>query len=181
MRILVGEDEQAARWYRRGAEAGYVGAQVQYAGLLLQGRGAAKDEEAAARWYAAAAAQGDRYSYLALAELHTSGTGVARDPVEAHALAVVAAAVLQRSDLLDERLAQLKEGLEKQLSPDQTKAANLRARTIRPDLDHLRSAKALEDPLTVLLGLAGLGLGTIVATIVVMVVYRRARRAFRQD
>jgi TPR repeat protein len=43
------EDEEAARWFRRGAGAGDLGAQHDYALLLLQGRGVIKDEQAAAR------------------------------------------------------------------------------------------------------------------------------------
>jgi uncharacterized protein len=45
------EDEEAARWSRRGADAGDLGAQHDYALLLLQGRGVIKNEQAAARWY----------------------------------------------------------------------------------------------------------------------------------
>src|SRR5262245_46523250 len=73
------EDEEAARWFGHGADAGNLDAMREYAFLLLQGRGVPKDEPAAARWYSKLAAQGDRFSYLALAELHASGTGVTYD------------------------------------------------------------------------------------------------------
>ena len=51
MHLADKEDEEAARWFRRGAEAGDFAAQQDYALLLLQGRGVIKDEQAAACWY----------------------------------------------------------------------------------------------------------------------------------
>ena len=69
MHIAGKEDEEAARWFRRGAEVGDLAAQHDYALLLLQGRGVIKDEQAATRWYSAAAAQGGKSCYLPLAEL----------------------------------------------------------------------------------------------------------------
>ena len=71
---------------------------------------------------------------LRLAELYASGTGVARDPVEAYALAVIAEAVLDDSDMFGVRLAELKAALGKELSPTQMKVARLRAQAMRPDL-----------------------------------------------
>ena len=50
MHLADKEDEEPARWFRRGAEAGDLAGQHDYALLLLQGRGDIKDEQAAARW-----------------------------------------------------------------------------------------------------------------------------------
>ena len=134
MHLADKEDEEAARWFRRGAEAGDLAAQHDYALLLLQGRGVIKDEKAAARWYSAAAAQGGKSCFMPLAELYASGTGVARDPFEAYALAVIAEVVLDDSDLFGVRLAELKAALGKELSPTQMKVARSRAQAMRPDL-----------------------------------------------
>ena len=171
------EDEEAARWFSRGADAGNLDAMREYAFLLLQGRGVPKDEPAAARWYSKLAAQGDRFSYLALAELRASGTGVAYDLIEAYALASIAEAVLDDSDLFGERLGRLKGTLEMELSPTQMKAASLRARAMRPDLERLRIPKEESRPSALIMPLVllALGLGSIVA----IVVYRSARRAAR--
>ena len=143
MHIAGKEDEEAARWFRRGAEVGDLAAQHDYALLLLQGRGVIKDEQAATRWYSAAAAQGGKSCYLPLAELYASGTGVARDPVEAYALAVIAEAILDDSDMFGVRLAELKAALGKELSPTQMKVARSRAQAMRPDLRRGIVAKEL--------------------------------------
>jgi TPR repeat protein len=87
MHLTDKEDEEAVRWYKRGAELGELDAQNTYAWLLLQGRGVDKDEQAAAREYLAAALRGHGYSILDVAKLYASGTGVTRDPVEAYAFA----------------------------------------------------------------------------------------------
>lgn len=171
------EDEEAARWFGRGADAGNLDAMREYAFLVLQGRGVTKDQPAAARWYSKLTAQGDKFSYLPLAELYASGTGVAYDLVEAYALASIAEAVLDDSDLFGERLGRLKGTLEMELAPTQMKAASLRARAMRPDLKRLRFAKEESRPSAPIapLVLVALGLGTIVA----IVIYRSARRAAR--
>ena len=142
MHLADKEDEEAARWFRRGADAGDLGAQHSYALLLLQGRGLIKDEQAAARWYSAQVAQGDKYSYLRLAELYASGTGVARDPVQAYALAAIAEVVLDDSDLFGVRLAKMKAAVGRDLSPAQMKVASSRAQAMRPDLRRLMIARS---------------------------------------
>jgi TPR repeat protein len=170
------EEEEAARWFGRGAEAGDLNSMHEYALLLLQGCGLAKDEQAAARWYYKLAAQGDGFSHLALAELYASGTGVAYDLVEAYALAAIAEAILDDSDLYGMRLARLKARVEMELSPTEMKAARLRAQAMRPELKRmLENQPAQPFAQTMLLSLAALGLATIVA----VVVYRSARHPDR--
>jgi uncharacterized protein len=130
MYLRDGEDEQAAIWLRRGAEAGHPGAQVDYAGLLLTGRGVAQNEQEAARWLAAAAAQGEKHAYLPLAQLYDAETDVRRDPVEAYALAMIAEAVLSASDFEPERRArELRKRLARELSQEGRRAGAVRART----------------------------------------------------
>jgi hypothetical protein len=90
--------EEAARWYRRGAEFGYQNSQVSYAWMLLKGRGVARDESEAFRWYLAAANGGHPYSYLATAEMYAVGKGTKRDPIEALAQVEIGLRVLQPSD-----------------------------------------------------------------------------------
>jgi hypothetical protein len=136
------QDEEAAYWYRRGAEIGDALSQETYASILLQGRGVAKNEPEAARWLSEAAAQGSKYAYLSLAELYAEGRGVARDPLEAYALAAIAEAVLDDSDFEPERQAtELKVRLAKELSPEAIRTALERARTRRPDLGDIATAK----------------------------------------
>jgi TPR repeat protein len=127
------EDEEAAHWYLRGAEAGDPDSQFMYAWLLLQGRGVPRNEGEAARWYSAAAAQGHGDSYFELARLFAEGIGVSPNTVEAYALASIAEVAVDPSEA--DRASQLKARLAQDLSSEQIKAAVLRANAIRPDLE----------------------------------------------
>jgi TPR repeat protein len=76
----VAEDPaEAARWYRRSAEQGFVGAQNNLAAMLEEGLGVAKNETEAARWYKAAAEQGDEHAQHSLAHMYWDGRGVHKD------------------------------------------------------------------------------------------------------
>lgn len=68
-------------------------------------------------------------------------------PAEAYALAVIAEAVLDDSDLFGVRLAELQAAVGKELSPTRMKAASSRARAMRPDLRLRMIAKEQPEPL----------------------------------
>jgi TPR repeat protein len=127
--------EEAARWYRRGAELGYQNSQVNYAWMLLQGRGVARDDSEAFRWFLAAANSGHPYSYLATAEMYAVGKGTERDPIEALAQVEIALKVLQSSETQNLETARaLRNQLAAELTPPQIEEALRRAREKRPDV-----------------------------------------------
>jgi TPR repeat protein len=127
--------EEAARWYRRGAELGYQNSQVNYAWMLLKGRGIARDESEAFRWFLAAANSGHPYSYLATAEMYATGKGTERDPIEALAQVEIALKVLQTSETQNLETARtLRSQLAAELAPPQIEEALRRAREKRPDV-----------------------------------------------
>jgi len=66
---------EAARWYRRAAESGHAGAQVNLATMYLEGHGVRRDVAQAVTWYRAAAAQGNTMAQLELAMLYDTGAG----------------------------------------------------------------------------------------------------------
>ena len=71
--LLLPDDEQAERWFRRAAEGDH--AYAAYAlGKLLQSQ-----ERPASEWYEQAAAQGNEYAQYRLAKLHLTGEGVEKD------------------------------------------------------------------------------------------------------
>ena len=49
------DEAEGARWHRKAAEAGHVGAMKDLAAMYLKGRGVPKDEKEAAAWYRKAA------------------------------------------------------------------------------------------------------------------------------
>jgi TPR repeat protein len=127
--------EEAARWYRRGAELGDPQSQVSYALLLRQGQGVVRDEAEAFRWFLAAAKSGYAYAYLATAEMYASGEGTERDPIEALAQVEIALNVLQTSETQSLKKARaLQSQLAQELSPKQIREARGRAHERRPDV-----------------------------------------------
>jgi TPR repeat protein len=89
---LPKNDEEAARWYRRAAEAGSMEAALNLGRMLKAGRGASRDPAEAARLLRAAADAGNGRAQLELAELLLEGMGVSKDEVEAARLLRLAAA-----------------------------------------------------------------------------------------
>lgn len=127
--------EEAARWYRRGAELGDQNSQVSYAWMLLKGRGVGYDEREAFRWYLAAANGGHPYSYLATAEMYAAGKGTERNPIEAMAQVEIALKVLQESETQNLKTARtLRSQLAAELTPLQIEEALRRAQEKRPDV-----------------------------------------------
>ena len=74
---------EAARWYGEAARNGHVGAQVEYAIILFNGRGVPKDEETAARWLQQAANSDNPLAQTRLARLYAEGRGVKANPEQA--------------------------------------------------------------------------------------------------
>jgi uncharacterized protein len=74
---------QSVRWYRRGAEAGSLEAQLAVATAHYLGRGTALDRALAARWFRLAAQAGDGGAMYLYASMLESGDGIERDLAEA--------------------------------------------------------------------------------------------------
>jgi hypothetical protein len=89
---LPKDGAEAARWYRRAAEAGDVEAALALGRILKEGQGTSPDPAEAARWLGLAADAGRGEAQYALAELHRDGRGVPRDLAEAARLFRLAAA-----------------------------------------------------------------------------------------
>ncbi|MGN0869509.1 MAG: tetratricopeptide repeat protein [Akkermansia sp.] len=79
------DTEGALRWLTRAAEEGYLPAQVDLAGIYLNGGkgGLPPDHAAAFRWFSAAAAQGHTASHVFLGQLCYDGRGTPRDEAAA--------------------------------------------------------------------------------------------------
>jgi len=71
--------KQAAQWYERAAQLGFVTAQFDLANLYYDGHGFPHDLKQAARWYTAAAQGGHAKAQLYLAEMYENGDGVEKN------------------------------------------------------------------------------------------------------
>jgi uncharacterized protein len=74
---------QSVQWYRRGAEAGSLDAQLAVGTAHYLGRGAALDKAQAARWFRLAAQAGDGGAMYLYASMLENGEGIDRDLAEA--------------------------------------------------------------------------------------------------
>ena len=81
------DDAEAAQWFRKAAEQGHTGAQVNLGILYANGWGVKQDPAEAARWYRAAADQGDVDAQYRLSRLYETGQGVQQDAAEAVTMA----------------------------------------------------------------------------------------------
>jgi hypothetical protein len=81
----VASPGEAARWYRRAADAGLAWAQYNLAHLLLDGNGLKRDAAAALQWYRRAAGQGHVRAMNLVGRCLERGWGCACDPAQARA------------------------------------------------------------------------------------------------
>src|SRR5580698_1625541 len=68
--------KQSAFWYRKAADQGDPGAQVELGYFYINGIGVDQDPTQAVRWFARAAASGSSLAKLDLATLYLKGAGV---------------------------------------------------------------------------------------------------------
>ena len=78
--VLPFDPAQAAEWYRRAADKGHVGAQINLAVMSLDGYGVRRDAVQAVAWYRKAADRGDALAQFSLGSIYETGLdGIARD------------------------------------------------------------------------------------------------------
>eukprot|EP00729_Bicosta_minor_P032566 gene32566-biopygen11449 len=74
---------EAAKWFRKAAEAGYAMAQCNLGNRYLNGEGVEQDHVEAAKWYRESAEAGDAQAQCNLGNRYHKGEGVEQDHVEA--------------------------------------------------------------------------------------------------
>jgi TPR repeat protein len=98
---------QAAQWFRRAADNGDLGAEVEFAIRLFNGDGVPKDEARAARYFLHAAQRGNAIAQNRIAKLYVAGRGVPKNLVEAAAWNLAAASQGRSDAGLDQATAGL--------------------------------------------------------------------------
>lgn len=91
-RLRRQDEGEAAKWYQKSAEQGYVVARHNLGYLYSEGRGVARDYAEAAKWYRLAAAQKYASSQNNLGMFYLNGRGVEQDYVIAYMWFELAAA-----------------------------------------------------------------------------------------
>lgn len=83
---VASDPKQAALWYRKAADQGFIIGEIHLAALYRDGAGKTfpRDVEAAAAWYRKAADAGDSGAQGTLGILYAFGQGVPRNDVEAY-------------------------------------------------------------------------------------------------
>ena len=117
---------QAKEWFEKAAKQGHVGAQVDLGTLYLQGAGAPQSVQMALFWFSRAAEQGDGLACAKLGWMYAEGQGVLQDSVQAHMWYSLAAAHGEQ------RAAEARDALAKQMTPAQITEAQKRAREWKP-------------------------------------------------
>lgn len=119
--------KEAAKWYLRAAEEGYVDAAQHRLGILYEeGLGVPQDYTEAAKWFRLAADQGHQEAQFALSRLYYRGRGVPQDYVLSHKWANLAAAQGFRN------AGAAREALEKMMTSEQIAEAQRLAREWKP-------------------------------------------------
>ena len=76
------DDQQALKWFHRGAHKGSADAQFSLGKFYFGGRGVRKDEEYALKWFVLAAEQGDADAAYEAGKLQARGKGNVRQDRE---------------------------------------------------------------------------------------------------
>ena len=74
---------EAAKWYRKAAEAGYAPAQSNLGNMYRDGEGVEQDHVEAVTWYRKSAEAGDAPAQFNLGTMYFNGKGVGQDHIEA--------------------------------------------------------------------------------------------------
>jgi TPR repeat protein len=116
----------AKEWFEKAAKQGHVGAQADLGMLYLKGAGAPQSAQMALFWFSRAAEQGDGLACAKLGWMYEEGQGVFQDSVQAHMWYSLAAAHGEQ------RAAEARDALAKQMTPAQIAEAQKLAREWRP-------------------------------------------------
>lgn len=117
---------QAKEWFEKAAKQGHAGAQTNLGTLYLQGEGAPQSAQMALFWFSRAAEQGDVLAFAKLGWIYAQGRGMLQDFIQAHMWYNLSAAQGEQ------RAAEARDALAKQMTPAQIAEAQRLAREWKP-------------------------------------------------
>jgi len=118
--------QEAVMWYRQAAEQGLAVAQFNLGNRYAKGKGVSQDYQEAAKWFRRAAEQGDASAQFNLGIAYRQGRGVPKNYVQAYLWATLA----EGKGI--EEVVELRDSLEKIMTPDQLAEAQRLAREWKP-------------------------------------------------
>ena len=121
-----GDDHTAIKEFQFSAERGDVKARYSLGVMYQLGLGVPQDDQEAVRWYRLAAEQGDASAQFNLGIAYRQGRGVPKNYVQAYLWATLAAGKGM------EEVVELRDSLEKIMTPDQLAEAQRLAREWKP-------------------------------------------------
>ncbi len=126
-RGVAKDDAEGVKWLRLAADQNLGPAQTELGSAYLFGFGVARDDGEAAKWYRKAAEQDWSEAQFALGGCYLQGRGVTKDYVEAYAWWSVDTSPARTT-------ARHRDGLEKEMSPQQIAAGKKRAEELRAQI-----------------------------------------------
>ncbi len=122
------EQDEAAAYalFKTASDLGHIGATNEYAAALIDGKYVAQNIKGAVELFQQTASRGNPVGMYALGQAFATGLGVDQDVVKAHAFFNLAAT------LEHPNAAAARNALEEQMTPEQVKAAQQRAKAWRP-------------------------------------------------
>ncbi|MBC8003772.1 MAG: sel1 repeat family protein [Opitutaceae bacterium] len=125
--LVVAQDyTESTRWYRKAADQGHAAGQYNLGMAYAKNKGAPQNPAEAVRWVRKAADQGYAPAQYGLGSWYAYGQNVGKDVVEAHkwySLALAQGDGSSKATL---------ENLEKEMSPEQIRAAQQKAGEFKP-------------------------------------------------
>jgi uncharacterized protein len=120
---------QAKEWFEEAAKQGHAGAEVNLGTLYLQGDGAPQSDQMALFWFSRAVEQEDALAFAKLGMMYARGRGVLQDFIQAHKWYNLSAAHGEN------RSAELRDALAKEMTPAQIAEAQRLAREWKPKMN----------------------------------------------
>lgn len=121
---------EAAKWFRRAAEQGDVGAQYDLGDAYYQGKGVAQDYGDAVKWYRRAAERRHRKAQYSLGNAYYRDRGVPQDYVQAHMWMDLADSVSAGDDL--KKYSSARDKVAAKMTPQEIAEAQRLAREWKP-------------------------------------------------
>jgi TPR repeat protein len=119
----------AKQWFEEAAKQGHAGAQVNLGTLYLHGEGAPQSDQMALFWFSQAAEQKEALAFAKLGLMYVQGRGVLQDYIQAHMWYNLSAAYGEN------RSAEARDALAKQMTPAQIAEAQRLAREWKPKMN----------------------------------------------
>jgi TPR repeat protein len=133
---------EAVKWSRKAAEQGDAENQTSLGNAYFNGKGVDKDYVEAVKWFRMAGAQGNVLALHRLGLCYADGRGVAVNNVEAYAFFNLVSETGDVFPELRENAAELRDSMEKKMSPQQVAASQARTKELRAIVEASAKAKA---------------------------------------